>query len=101
MTSKREPNRLVTRLSRSILNLIGFLVVLSFLFGILFTFTAFILTILNYYYEPMIEKDLDFRFPMLLSIIGFLFILATWLLDRVYSWGKKELITNANDAAER
>lgn len=76
------------------------MVILSFLFGMLFTFSAFILTILNYYYEPMIEKGLDFRFPLLLSIIGFLFILATWLLDRVYSWGKKELI-NANNVAEK
>lgn len=82
------------------LNLVGFLVILSFLFGMLFTFSAFILTILNYYYKPMVEKDLDFRFPLLLSIIGFLFILATWLFDRVYAWGKKELI-NANDVAEK
>lgn len=100
MTSQREPKHSVTRLNRSIINLVGFLVVFSFLLGMLFTFSALILTILNCYYEPMIEKDLDFRFPLLLSIIGFLFILATWLFDRVYAWGKKELI-NANDVAEK
>ena len=82
------------------LNLVGFFVVFSFLLGMLFTFSAFILTILSYYYEPIVEKDLDFRFPLLLSIIGFLFILATWLFDRLYAWGKKELI-NANDVVEK
>lgn len=101
MTSQREPKHSVKRLNRSMLNLVGFFVVFSFLLGMLFTFSAFILTILNYYYEPMVEKDLDFRFPLLLSIIGFLFILATWLFDRLYAWGKKELITGANDVAEK
>lgn len=87
-------------MSRWTLNLVGYLVVLSFLLGMLFTFAAVVITLMNYYYAPMMDKEMDLRFPLLLSIIGFIFILSTWLLDRTYSWAKKEL-TDVKDADEK
>lgn len=79
------------------LELISFMVALSFIMGLLFEFIACTLMIMEYYYWPTLDKDPNFRLPFCISIIGLLFIVSTWLLDRTYLWYKKELMS-ATDA---
>lgn len=100
MTLQREPKRSVRRPSRLMLEFISFLVAFSFLLGMLFEFIACTLMVMEYYYWPTLDRDPDFRLPFCISIIGLLFIVSTWLLDRTYLWYKKELMS-AIDADEK
>lgn len=75
------------------LEFISFMVALSFIMGLLFEFIACTLMVMEYYYWPTLDKDPNFRLPFCISIIGLLFIVSTWLLDRTYLWYKKELMS--------
>ena len=75
------------------LEFISFMVALSFIMGLLFEFIACTLMVMEYYCWPTLDKDPNFRLPFCISIIGLLFIVTTWLLDRTYLWYKKELMS--------
>ena len=100
MTYQRELKRSARKPSRLMLEFISFMVAFSFIMGLLFEFIACTLMVMEYYYWPTLDRDPDFRLPFCISIIGLLFIVSTWLLDRTYLWYKKELMS-AIDADEK
>lgn len=82
------------------LEFLAFMVVFSFIVGLLLEFIACTLTVMEYYYWPTLDRDPDFRLPFCISIIGMFSIASTWLFERGYIWYRRQLI-NVISAEEK